>query len=577
MNDLDKLDKFLNLHLKKAKELENIYILSKDKENLQKELLSSFKKFAIYFWDEASTSNPYVETTTIDCICAVIDAIMNKHLKDTLIVCPLREGKSTLVSVIFPVYAMLLNPRISFLTVTYTSSLSYKFNQESTDLIKSKKFQNLFGNKLSIKSHTQEKTRTKQGGVRFAIAMDGKGTGIGGDVVLLDDPMDLTQIEYPNYRKGITDRFTRVIYNRRNKFNESILLGVSHRSHPEDLFEFIISRNDPDLTYINLPFLYIPEQHTKILSKKDGSIIWEDNRKERGDLISPKRYTLQDVEKIRMVMKPHEFEALYQGNPIPETGQIIKSEWFKKYDSLNYPNFKTIIQSWDLAMSTKVSACFSASTTWGIFENKYGTTNILLLNAWAGRLEFPDLIEMIRYQSRNIYDTDITRKQSKNIIPPDILLIEENSIGKSMIQTLRREGIQNIAEYVVPRRKGMSGQNKSTSREAKVERIRKVSILIESGRVYLPVKVQSEFTEFSKEFMKACTMFPNNIEATLDLVDTFSMTLDYLSTRKILKSDAQYQQEKIKLIDGIMYMGKSKVKNNKFLWENNNLFNKYDI
>ena len=55
------------------------------------------------------------------------------------------------------------------------------------------------------------------------------------------------------------------------------------------------------------------------------------------------------------------------------------------------PKMSFIIQSYDTAFMKKETADYSAITTWGVFHREDNGQNAILLDAFKGRYEFPEL------------------------------------------------------------------------------------------------------------------------------------------------------------------------------------------
>lgn len=530
MTVLTGLDKIIDETHSTSKHLIRYFKADNKNKRLKQKLLLDFKEFVKYFWDEAGTTNPFCESVVVDAICAVVNAILRGELSDTLISTPQREGKSTLVSVLLPVFLLLHKPRLSFLTTSYSTPLAKQFNTVMQDLIESKKFKNLFGRDLTIWKKNKDYMITKQGGKRKAVGLDGGATGFGGSVVIIDDPNNLRDIQYTSHREQTWTTYSRVFYSRRDNFKESLMLGVMHRSHEEDLFGKIIALGDPNLTYFVIPFLYDPETHTKVVSPFTGRVIWEDPRKIRGELTSPLRYSKSDVARIRRTMSESDFNSLYQGNPTPKEGNIIKAKWFKKFTLDMMKNLEMVFLSVDTAMSSKLSADHSATTAWGLFKQSDHTKAVVLLNVWYDRLDFPELLDMLNRQVNNIYD-DSNEHPPQTFLKPHIVIIEKKASGENLIQCLRRMDNNNIVPYIP---KSLSARGFANHDDAKVNRVIKITPIIESGRIYMPVDSGGEYTKFSQKFITACTSFPNSSKAARDIIDTFSQAIDFMEERRIL-------------------------------------------
>jgi predicted phage terminase large subunit-like protein len=138
-----------------------------------------------------------------------------------------------------------------------------------------------------------------------------------------------------------------------------------------------------------------------------------------GQSLCPERFDEEALEKIRRKLGSYSFSALYQQRPTPAEGGIFKRAWFKKM--IPYPpaglNWK---RGYDLAVSTKTTACFTASFRCAF--DKDG--NLYIDGGFSSRIEFPD-------QRRYIID----RIQSE---PNTEHGIELALHGQAIMQDLRR-------------------------------------------------------------------------------------------------------------------------------------------
>ena len=110
-----------------------------------------------------------------------------------------------------------------------------------------------------------------------------------------------------------------------------------------------------------------------------------------------------------------------------EEGAIIKREWWKDWPHDKPPKCDFIIQSYDTAYLKKESADYSAITTWGVFTREGHGQNAILLDAFRGRYEFP---ELRRLAHQEYLDWN-----------PDIVLIEAKASGIPLIHELRQMDI----------------------------------------------------------------------------------------------------------------------------------------
>jgi predicted phage terminase large subunit-like protein len=172
---------------------------------------------------------------------------------------------------------------------------------------------------------------------------------------------------------------------------------------------------------------------------------------------------------------------------------------------------KYVIQAWDTALTANKTSAFSASTTWGVFDDDNDIPNLILLSVWRERAEWPVLRRMVQRMAIDYRDDNyrVPIKVSKNR-KPDTVLVEAKANGQMLIQDLGRAGI--VATPFNPDKFG-----------DKIARVRLVTDLIENGRAWLPAMKPSydELRPWARDFMEQCVQFP--AADSRDWVDTMTM------------------------------------------------------
>jgi predicted phage terminase large subunit-like protein len=113
------------------------------------------------------------------------------------------------------------------------------------------------------------------------------------------------------------------------------------------------------------------------------------------------------------------WNAMYQGRPSVQGGNIFKRDWFKFYDDL--PTMYQTIISVDAAFKDTKTSDFVAIGVWG----KSGA-NVYLLDLINERMDFVRTLEVIRLMKRKYAEANM-------------VLIEDKANGSAIISTLRQE------------------------------------------------------------------------------------------------------------------------------------------
>ena len=210
-----------------------------------------------------------------------------------------------------------------------------------------------------------------------------------------------------------------------------------------------------------------------------------------GNPLWPQFWSMEELDALRNELPNSKWQAQYQQNPVGNESAIVKRDWWKWWEPNRPPECEYILQTWDTAFEKNNRADYSAGTTWGIFTNEEDQTkNIILLNTYKKRVEYPDL------------KRDVLAEY--NMFEPDGVLIEKKASGAPLIYDLRAMGIP-VQEYTPGK-----GQDK-------IARLNAVSDIIASGKVWIPQ------TRWAEELVDEVAEFPSGEHD--DLVDATTLAL----------------------------------------------------
>ena len=198
-----------------------------------------------------------------------------------------------------------------------------------------------------------------------------------------------------------------------------------------------------------------------------------------GNPLWPEFWPMEELKALKEELPNSKWMAQYQQNPTSDSAAIIKREWWQVWDSTRPPKCEFILTAWDTAFEAHQRADYSACTTWGVFyrDNDDGKkqANIILLNAYRARLEFPALKrEFIRQYKE---------------WEPDGIIVEKKASGAPLIYEMRAAGIP-VQEFT------------PTRGNDKISRLNAVSDIFASGRVWMPG------THWAEEVAEEVASFP---------------------------------------------------------------------
>ena len=407
------------------------------------------------------------------------ERVANGELKRLIINMPPRHTKSEFASYLFPAWYLGRYPEKKVIQTAHTAELAVGFGRKVRNLINQEDFQEVFpGIELSSDSKAAGRWNTTKKGDYFAIGVGGAVTGKGADVLIIDDPHSEQDAAVGAYNPEVYD-----------KVYEWYTSGPRQRLQPGGAIIVVMTRwSTRDLT----------GQIIKSATQREGADEWEVIElpavMPSGDPLWPEFWPIDQLDSLKAELPVSKWSAQYQQDPTSEEGALIKREWWQEWEYENPPHCDAIIQSWDTAFLKTQRADYSACTTWGVFhhpnENGESIPNLILLDAYKEKLEFPDL-KRAAYEKYWEYE-------------PDQMIVEAKAAGSPLIFELRAMGIP-VTEFTPSR-----GQDK-------IARVNAVSDLFASGIVWCPA------TRWAEEVVEECAAFPAGDND--DLVDSTTQAL----------------------------------------------------
>jgi len=404
------------------------------------------------------------------------ERVANGTCKRLIINMPPRHTKSEFASYLLPAWFLGKFPHKKVIQTSHTAELAVGFGRKVRNLVDSEIYNGIFPNLvLQADSKAAGRWNTSRGGDYFAIGVGGAVTGKGADVLIIDDPHSEQEAAMAASNPEVYD-----------KVYEWYTSGPRQRLQPGGAIVIVMTRwAARDLT----------GQVLKSAAQRAGEeweVIEFPAILPSGNPVWPQFWSKEELEALREELPNSKWQAQYQQNPVGNESAIVKRDWWKWWEKDDPPVCDYILQSWDTAFEKTQRADYSAGTTWGIFncEEDNFAPNIILLNTYKKRVEFPDL------------KRDVLREY--NEYEPDSLIVEKKASGAPLIYDLRAMGIP-VQEYTPGK-----GQDK-------IARLNSVSDIIASGKVWVPQ------TRWAEELVDEVAAFPSGEHD--DLVDATTLAL----------------------------------------------------
>jgi predicted phage terminase large subunit-like protein len=392
-----------------------------------------------------------------------VQQFIDGKIEKLMIFMPPRHTKSETVTVRLPAYLLERWNHKRVIVGAYNQTLANKF---------SRKTRRIAAGRVAISTDRTavDDWETIEGGGLRAVGVGGGITGMGGDVVIIDDPVkNREEANSETYRERCWTWYTDDLMTRLEPGGQVILIMT--RWHEDDLAGRILASEEAEeWTVVNLP----------ALAEKDDPL-----GRAEGEALCPERYDEAWLNRTHRRMRGS-FQALYQQRPAAEDGEIFKREWWQYYREA--PAFQWICITCDSAFKKGEDNDYSVFIVWGVTKTGY-----YILDVWRQKVEFHGL--------------KTTANAIANKWNPRLLLIEDKASGQSLIQELKRDTPHPVIPIKVD--------------SDKVSRANAASPTVQAGRVYLP-----ENAPWLLDFIDELATFPNG--AHDDQVDALTIFVNHV-------------------------------------------------
>jgi predicted phage terminase large subunit-like protein len=385
------------------------------------------------------------------------------------------------VSVCLPAWLLGRNPGARIICASYSQDLADKFSRDCRALFDTPFYKRVFPRtRLNPKKTSEGEFETTRRGYRLATSVGGTLTGRGGDVLIIDDAIKANDANSEVALTGATDWFRNTALSRMDNPRESLIVVTMQRLHVDDLSGILIEQGWPRLA--------IPA----IATEPADYVIGEDEIYHRpiGQLLQPDRDSSEALEEIKHEIGSRIFSAQFQQNPTPADGNMIKSSWLVRYETLPEPRkFRRIVMSCDPAGKAGAHNDYTAIVIIGVDQKL-----LHVLHVARGHWTVMQMKEQIT----------LLKAQWK----ADLVVVEDTSSGMGLIQLLKEQPNLNVR-----------GRHPKSDKET---RMCNHQGKFEAGRILLP-KEAAWLADFEGELFA----FPHGrhddqVDALLQFLDWFS-------------------------------------------------------
>lgn len=387
---------------------------------------------------------------------------------DLIINIPPGTTKSTIVSVMYPAWLWTQDPSIRIISSSYSGDLSIELATKSKDIIESDRYKRYFP-EVSIRRDKSGKQHyeNENGGFRYATSTGATVTGFHAHIIINDDPVNPKQADSEVMRQTANNHTKTLSSRKVNKANTPVVT-IMQRLHEDDVTGYLLKKKGESIRHICLPAEVSDDVKPAELRERyvDG-------------LLDPKRLSRETLAEAKTDLGSQQYSGQYDQNPVPDGGNIIKDEWFRRISLADFRamRFREPIHFYlDTAYDKKGRNDNDPS---GILSACRIGQHIYLVDAQKVYKGMPDLL---RFLPDYVYTHGGDRES--------ILHIEPKANGISVVQMLEEITTLNVRRTPSPV-------------DSKETRLKAVSPRIECGRVYI---VEGSWNE---EFTTEVCGFPS--------------------------------------------------------------------
>ena len=483
---LNNLDKLSDSELRVMLEQLDTTLEVKNKENCQ----HNFMDFAHKVWPG------FIDGAHHAKMARAFERVANGEIRRLIINMPPRHTKSEFASYLLPAWFLGKFPKKKVIQTSHTAELAVGFGRKVRNLVDSDVYKSIFpGVGLQSDSKAAGRWATNEGGDYFAIGVGGAVTGKGADILIIDDPHSEQEAALSETNPEVYD-----------KTYEWYTSGPRQRLQPGGSIIMVMTRwSKKDLT----------GQVLKAAAQRSGEnweVIEFPAILPSGKPLWPEFWNIDELEALHQELPNAKWMAQYMQQPTSDISAIIKREWWQWWEEDHPPYCEFIIQSWDTAFLKTQRSDYSACTTWGIFykpdDRGVNQANIILLNSFKRRMEFPEL-KKVAYEQFKDWN-------------PDSIIIEAKASGMPLVSEMRAMGIP-VQDFT------------PSAGNDKVARLNSCSDIFASGRVWVPR------TSWAEEVVEEIASFPSGEHD--DLVDSTSQAIIRFRKGGFIRLDSDEEDE----------------------------------
>ncbi len=468
-------------------------------ERIKRRCKRDYYAFFLYFWDTI-IPDEYIDNWHIEYLCKELQEVgewvINREAKkyDLIINVSPGESKSTIATVLFPVWLWVNAPWARIITGSYSGALSMEHAGLSRDCIRHEKFKHLFGDAVEIRGDIDAKGLYKntESGFRRSVSTGSAVTGSHGHILIIDDPINPKQTASEYQLTVANNWMTKTLSTRKVDKKKTPTILVMQRLHQDDPTGHLLAKNESGgkIRHICLP----AEDSYPVIPKTI-------KKHYQGGYMNPSRTGKEVLDEARGTMGTYEYDGQFGQQPVKPGGGKIKLDWFEYCHEKEVPGNITLDLWVDGAYTEKTKNDPSGFMVAGYHER---SNRLYIVHAHSKHMELPEALKFIKEY------TSLHRVSRRGRVR-----IEPKASGKSIGQMINSDSKMPVSAVEI---------KSHLVSEGKEARLQAAAPKIEAGRVVL---VRGAWND---AFTAQITQFP--VASHDEYVDLIGYACDHYFKRR---------------------------------------------
>lgn len=345
---------------------------------IQRELNNrSFYQFFRYFWPVYSTET-LSDNWHIRYLCdklqevAVGVMLRQKKKKDLVINIPPGTTKTSIASIMFPVWCWTIDYSLRFICGSYSATLALESADHARDILRSEAFREMYP-ELAIKNDKDTKSNYRvskllrspeknwvdrarwatrvYGGNRYSTSVGGTTTGFHGHILIIDDPLNPHEQNSEAVLRKTNAWMDQVLSTRKVDKDVTVTILIMQRIHQKDPSGHLLDKAKANVEHICLPGEL--GEYEQYVSPK------ELKTKYQNGLLDANRLSRSVLQEMEADLGQYGYAGQVGQNPTPPGGGMFQVDMLQTIDSIAEYEIIKKVRFWDKA-GTQGAGAFSS-------------------------------------------------------------------------------------------------------------------------------------------------------------------------------------------------------------------------